>query len=143
MSAPTIQSVDDKINRFIDSQDKHNDTVTSAIKEISAAISKMDSFQIEMNNQNEKITECNKKIDKLETKLDDVSDKVIINTALTEEFKHLKKLVFGFVVIAVLGGGYVTKTNTDSSARKDAILEKQAKSMSDIANSIKKEMDVH
>lgn len=141
MTEPSIQSVDEKINRFIESQDKHNDTVTNAIKEISTAISKMDSFQVEMNNQNEKISNCVSKIDRLDIKTADLSEKVNVNSTLMEDFKHLKKLVMGFIVIAVLGGGYVTKTTNENSANKDLIMQEQAKSMSEIAKAIEKKIN--
>jgi len=58
VTQPSIGSLDEKINSFISSQDKHNDKITSAIEKMSEAISNLNTVHVEINHLSEKITSC-------------------------------------------------------------------------------------
>ena len=137
MNEPSIATVDAKINSFISSQDKHNDTVTKAIDKISDAMSNMQTVHTEVNHLSEKITNCQNDINSINKDVKSMNDKVITNSIQAEEYKHIKKLIMGFIVAGVLGGAFVTKMTSDNYAKKDAILQEQAKVMSEIAVAIK------
>ena len=137
MSEPSIATVDAKINSFISSQDKHNDTVTKAIDKISDAMSNMQTVHTEVSHLSEKITNCQNEISSINKDVKAMNDKVITNSIQAEEYKHIKKLIMGFIIAGVLGGAFVTKMTSDNYAKKDAILQEQAKVMSEIAVAIK------
>ena len=61
----------------------------------------------------------------------------ITNSIQADEYKHIKKLIMGFIVAGVLGGAFITKMTSDNYAKKDAILQEQAKVMAEIAVAIK------
>ena len=137
MNSPTITTLDQKINSFIASQDKHNDKVTSAIDKMADTISSLNTVHIEINHLSEKITGCEASAESIRKDVKDINEKVITNSIQTDEYKHIKKLFIGFIVATVLGGGFVTKMTSDNYSKKDDLLQQQAKAMSDIAKSIK------
>jgi len=137
VNSPTITTLDQKINSFISSQDKHNDKVTAAIEKMATTISSLNTVHIEINHLSEKITSCEKVSESIKKDVKDVSEKVITNSIQTEEYKHIKKLFIAFIVATALGGGFVTKMTSDNYSKKDALLHQQAKAMSEIAAAIK------
>ncbi len=137
MKEPTIEVLDNKINRFITSQDKHNDKVTSAIEKMSDTISSLNTVHVEINHLSEKITSCESEIKKYQSKLELINDKVVTNSIQSEDFKHIKRLFTGFVITTLLGGGFVAKITSDNYSNKDAVLQQQAKAMIEIASAIK------
>jgi len=141
VNSPTITTLDQKINSFIASQDKHNDKVTSAIDKMANTISSLNTVHIEINHLSEKITSCEASAESIRKDVKDINEKVITNSIQTDEYKHIKKLFVGFIVATVLGGGFVTKMTSDNYSKKDELLQQQAKAMSDIAASIKESVD--
>lgn len=137
MREPSIATVDAKINSFISSQDKHNDTVTNAIDKMADAISNLNTVHTEINHLSEKITHCQNNVSSVIDDIKTMNEKVITNSIQTDEYKHIKKLFMGFIVATVLGGGFITKMTSDNYNKKDAIMQEQAKAMAEIAKSIK------
>lgn len=137
MSEPSIATVDAKINSFISSQDKHNDTVTSAIEKMADAISNLNTVHTEINHLSEKHSSLEGSIELIRADVKSMNDKVITNSIQADEYKHIKKLFMGFIVATVLGGGFITKMTSDNYDKKDQILQQQAKAMADIAKTIK------
>ena len=137
MNEPSIATVDAKINSFISSQDKHNDTVTRAIDKISDAMSNLQTVHTEISHLSEKITHCENSVSVINSDIKKMNDKVITNSIQADEYKHIKKLIMGFIIAGVLGGAFITKMTSDNYAKKDAILQEQAKVMSEIAVAIK------
>ena len=140
MNSPTITTLDQKINSFIASQDKHNDKVTSAIDKMADTISSLNTVHIEINHLSEKIVNCESVSESIKKDVKTINEKVITNSVQTDEYKHIKKLFIGFIVATVLSGGFVAKMTSDDYSKKDALLQEQAQAMSDIAVSIKKAM---
>ena len=140
MNEPTITTLDQKINSFISSQDKHNDKVTSAIDKMADTISSLNTVHVEINHLSEKITNCESSVDSIRSDIKLINDKVITNSIQADEYKHIKKIFFGFILVTLLGGGFVTKMTSDNHSKKDELLNQQAKSMSEIAVSIKEAM---
>lgn len=137
MNSPTITTLDQKINSFISSQDKHNDKVTSAIEKMAETISSLNTVHIEINHLSEKISSCEGTSESIKKEVKEIRDQVITNSIQTEEYKHIKKLFIGFIVATVIGGGFVTKMTSDNYSKKDTLLHQQAKAMSEIATAIK------
>jgi uncharacterized coiled-coil DUF342 family protein len=141
MTTPSIATVDAKINSFISSQDKHNDTVTKAIDKISNAMADLSTVHTEVNHLSEKITGCQAAIESTNKDYKSLSEKVITNSIQAEEYKHIKKLIMAFIVAGVLGGGFMMKSNNDNNATKDKIMQQQADAVLKIAKSIDAKLD--
>ena len=130
MTQPSIGSLDEKINSFISSQDKHNDKITSAIEKMSEAISNLNTVHVEMNHLSADLTNCKASVEELRKDFKLMNDKVITNSIQADEYKYIKKAFITFMVIAVLGGGYMTKSTIDNST-------KQSDAMAEIVKAIK------
>lgn len=130
MSEPSIATLDEKINSFISSQDKHNDKVTSAIEKMADTISSLNTVHVEINHLSEKITHCESSIKDVSDDVKVMNDKVTSNSIQADEYKYAKKAIILFMVVAMLGGGYMTKTTVDNSS-------KQADAMAEIVKAIK------
>lgn len=130
MSDPSIATLDAKINSFIDSQDKHNDKVTNAIDKMSETISTINTVHVEINHLSEKTTRTDNTIESIVKDLKVINDKVISNSIQADEYKYIKRIFISFIIVSMLGGGYMTKTAIDNSAR-------QAASMAEIVKAIK------
>jgi prefoldin subunit 5 len=130
VTQPSIGSLDEKINSFINSQDKHNDKITSAIEKMSEAISNLNTVHVEINHLSEKITSCESSIESVKKDQKIMNDKVISNSIQADEYKYVKKALITFMVVAVLGGGYMTKSTIDNST-------KQSDAMAEIVKAIK------
>ena len=141
MTQPTIATVDAKINSFISSQDKYNDTITKAVDKISTAMSNLNTVHTEINHLTEKLTTAESRVEALSTELKAVNEKVIVNTLQTSEFKHMKKMVAGFIIATIRSGGALTKLNSDNNTNKDRIMQQQADAVLKIAKSIDSKLD--
>ena len=130
MTQPSIGSLDEKINSFISSQDKHNDKITSAIEKMADTISKLATVHVEMKHLSEKITSCESSIESVKKDQKIMNDKVIANSIQTDEYKYAKKTIITFMIIAVIGGGYMTTSTIDNST-------KQSNAMAEIVKAIK------
>lgn len=135
MSEPSVQILDEKINSFIESQDKHNDKVTNAIDKMSEAISSLNTVHTEINHLSEKHSSLENSIEKIRDDVKSMNDRVITSSIQTEEYKHIKKLFIAFIVTVALGGGFMTKMTSDDNEKKDALMEEALKVMTDIAKS--------
>lgn len=119
MSDPTIQTVDAKVSLLVDTVSKLVDTVAD-----------LNTVHTEINHLSEKITHLETSIEKTNTKLGIVSDEQISNTIQAEEYKQLKKIIMTFLVIAVLGGGYMTKKAADNTVKQSEAMAEIAKAIS-------------
>ncbi len=111
-------------------QDKHNDKITSAIDKMSDTMATLNTVHTEMNHLSEKITSCEDGLSSLGKDIKDMNNKVISNSIQAEEYKHIKKIFVGFIVVAILGGGYMTKTTIDNSSM-------QATAINEVVEAIK------
>ena len=132
------ERLDEKLNSFIvsqdkhnESQEKHNDTVVKAITKMSDTISNLNTVHTEIAHLTEKITSTDSDIALIKKDLKDINDKVIVNSIHSDEFKNLKKVTLGFVLVAILSGGYVTKVSSDSSDRSNEIMKELVKTIKD------------
>ena len=101
------------------------------------AISNLNTVHTEINHLSEKHANLENSIELIRSDVKSMNDKVITNSIQTDEYRHVKKLFMGFIVTTLLGGGFITKMTSDNYDRKDQILQEQAKAMTDIAKSIK------
>ena len=130
MTQPSIGSLDEKINSFISSQDKHNDKITSAIEKMADTISKLATVHVEIKHLSEKITNCESSIESVKKDQKIMNDKVIASSIQTDDYKYAKKTIITFMIIAVIGGGYMTTSTIDNST-------KQSNAMAEIVKAIK------
>ena len=141
MTTPSIATVDAKINSFISSQDKHNDTVTKAIDKISNAMTDLSTVHTEINHLSEKITYCENSISSINKDNKLLSEKVTSNSIQAEEYKYIKKLATGFLVMGILGSVYLANENSVNNSNKDKIMQQQADAILKIAKSIDAKLD--
>ena len=55
-----------------------------------------------------------------------------------EEYKHIKKVFMTFIVVAVLGGGYMTKTTIDNSSKQASAMAEIVKAIQESSTKINK-----
>ena len=130
MTQPSIGSLDEKINSFISSQDKHNDKITSVIEKMADTVSKLATVHVEIKHLSSDLTSYKSSVEDLRKDLKVINDKVIANSIQTDEYKYAKKTIITFMIIAVIGGGYMTKSTIDNST-------KQSNAMAEIVKAIK------
>ena len=113
MSEPSIAAVDAKIDNLVSIVDKLADTVSN-----------LNTVHTEINHLSEKVTGCQNDISSINKDIKVMNDKVINNSIQADEYKHIKKVFIAFILTALLGGGYMTKTTIDNSSRQaDAMAE--------------------
>lgn len=130
MTQPSIGSLDEKINSFISSQDKHNDKITSVIEKMADTVSKLATVHVEIKHLSSDLTSYKSSMEDLRKDFKVINDKVISNSIQADEYKHAKKALITFMIIAVIGGGYMTKSTIDNST-------KQSNAMTEIVKAIK------
>jgi len=123
VNEPSITTIDQKVNSLISTVEKLADTVSN-----------LNTVHTELNHVSEKITKLEGAIESSNKDIRLLNDKVIVNSIQAEEYKHIKKAFITFIVVAVLGGGYMTKTTTDNSL-------KQAEAMAEIVIAIKESVN--
>ena len=126
MKEPTIQAVDTKIDNLVRVVEKLADTVSN-----------LNTVHVELNHLSEKITNSQNDISSINKDIKIINSEVLSNSMQAEEFKQLKKMVMGFLVVFILGSATFTKFSIDNDARKDAIHQNQVNAMTDIAKAIK------
>mgnify|MGYP003641401851 CR=1 FL=1 len=113
MNEPSIAAVDAKIDNLVSIVDKLADTVSN-----------LNTVHTEINHLSEKVTGCQNDISSINKDIKVMNDKVINNSIQADEYKHIKKVFIAFILTALLGGGYMTKTTIDNSSRQaDAMAE--------------------
>ncbi len=130
MSNPSIASLDEKINSLTSSVEKNLNKLGATVEKLADTVSNLNTVHVEINHLSEKISHCEGVIESVNRDVKTMNDKVITNSIQAEEYRHIKKVFISFIVIAVLGGGYMTKTTSDNSA-------KQAGAMAEIVKAIK------
>ena len=88
---PTLKSIDTKLDMFMSSQQRVNDSFALAHKDITAALSKSDTQQVEINNISTLTTKLSSKQDAFEHRLSTMHEQVAINRLLVDQTQDLKK----------------------------------------------------
>ena len=65
MTQPSIGSLDEKINSFISSQDKHNDKITSVIEKMADTVSKLATVHVEIKHLSSDLTSYKSSVEDL------------------------------------------------------------------------------
>ncbi len=130
MKEPSITTLDEKINSLTSSVEKNLNKLGATVEKLADTVSNLNTVHVEINHLSEKQSRSDAEVISLKKELKDVTEKVITNSIQAEEYKHIKKAFITFMVIAVLGGGYMTKTTVDNSS-------KQADAMAEIVKAIK------
>lgn len=129
MTQPSIVSLDEKINSLTSSVEKNLNKLGATVEKLADTVSNLNTVHVEINHLSEKQNKCQESISSIEKDLKLMNDKVITNSIQAEEYKHIKKVFMSFIIVAVLGGGYMTKTTIDNSSR-------QANAMTEIVKAI-------
>ena len=104
MSDPTLKSIDVKLGMFMESQQRVNESFALAHKDITAALSKSDTQQVEINNLSTLITKLSSKQDKheekfaakheiLEVKFSKMHEDVAIGKFQASQYQDIKKWI--------------------------------------------------
>ena len=119
MSDPTLRSIDDKLDMFMESQRDINIVVSTAIKDMTATASKAEAQQVEINELSKQQGLLVTKYDKLNDSYSDLKTTSEINKVLVMETQELKKMftrsmigVFVMFMIAVSSNVFVKKNDS-------------------------------
>ena len=136
MKEPTLRSIDDKLDMFMESQKDINIVVSKAIEKMTATASKSEAQQIEINEVTKQTGLLFAKYDKLNDAYSNLKTTSEINKVLVLETQDLKKMftrsmigVFVMFIVAV-GSNVFVKEPSETSEKLDAlisVLEKQKK----------------
>ena len=131
---PTLRSIDDKLDMFMESQRDINLIVSKAIEKMTVTASKSEAQQIEINEVSKQITILFTKYDKLNDEYSNLKTTSEINKVLVLETQDLKKMftrsmigIFVMFVVAVSSNVFV-KEPGDTAKKLDqliSVLEKQ------------------
>ena len=131
---PTLKSIDVKLGMFMESQQRVNESFALAHKDITAALSKSDTQQVEINNITTLVTKISGKQENLEEKLSTMHEQVSINKLLvgqTQDLKNifLKSMVGVFVMFLIMIGSsvYTTTAKTQANAEVAATIAEMIK----------------
>lgn len=130
MNQPSITTLDEKINSLSSSVEKNLDKLGATVEKLADTVSNLNTVHVEMNHLSADLTNCKASVEELRKDFKLMNDKVITNSIQADEYKYIKKAFITFMVIAVLGGGYMTKSTIDNST-------KQSDAMAEIVKAIK------
>ena len=134
MSDPTLKSIDTKLDMFMASQQKVNESFALAHKDITAALSKSDTQQVEINNITTLVTKLSSKHESFEEKLSTVHEQVAINKLLVGQTQDLKNIfvksmvgVFIMFLLSIGSSVYTTTAKTQANAEVAAMIAEMIK----------------
>ena len=129
MTQPSIVSLDEKINSLTSSVEKNLNKLGATVEKLADTVSNLNTVHVEINHLSGELASVKASVSDVVKDVKEMNDKVITNSIQAEEYKHIKKVFMSFIVVAVLGGGYMTKTTIDNSSR-------QANAMAEIVKAI-------
>ena len=138
MNEPSIVSLDAKINSLTSSVEKNLNKLGATVEKLADTVSNLNTVHVEINHLSEKQNNCQESISSIEKDIKLMNDKVITNSIQAEEYKHIKKVFMSFIVVAVLGGGYMTKTTIDNSSRQASAMAEIVKAIQEGSTKINK-----
>lgn len=138
MSNPSIASLDEKINSLTSSVEKNLNKLGATVEKLADTVSNLNTVHVEINHLSEKISHCESVIESVNRDVKTMNDKVITNSIQAEEYRHIKKGFISFIIIAVLGGGYMTKTTIDNSSKQAGAMAEIVKAIKDSSTKINK-----
>lgn len=118
-----VTTMIDRYNQDREDRKEFETEITSSIREMSQAISKIDVYQAEQNNINDRMTTLDSHVNAQSEQIRDLQ----INQAglidMRENAKTIKTTLIGFVITAILGGTFVgynqiSKQQDDSTTNK-------------------------
>ena len=134
MSDPTLKSIDVKLDMFMLSQQRINESFEQAHKDTTAILSKSDTQQVEINNITTLITKISSKQESLEDKLSTMHEQVAINKILVGQTQDLKKMflksmvgVFVMFLLSIGSSVYTTTAKTQANAEVAATIAEMIK----------------
>ena len=95
-------------------QKELNANLVRSIAEVSTAVAEIKTLQAEVNHQDDRINANHRELITLRERQYVISEKLSTVTTLTDDFKQVKRIVLTIIVATVLGGGYLTKKNSDA-----------------------------
>ena len=136
MKDPTLRSIDDKLDMFMQSQKDVNTIVSKAIEKMTATASESKAQQVEINEIKNQIVFLSSKYDRLQDSYADLHTTSEVNKILVMETQDLKKMftrsmigVFVMFIVAV-GSNVFMKGPSDTNKKIDdliSVLEKKDK----------------
>jgi len=128
MSDPTLRSIDDKLDMFMESQKDINIIVSKAIEKMTDTASKADVQQTEINELSKQLGVLFSKYDKLNDSYASLKTTSEINKILVQETQELKKMftrsmigVFAMFIVAI-GSNVFVKEPSETNKKIDALI---------------------
>ncbi len=87
---PTLESIDAKIDTFMDSQKSVNENISNAISELAKTASKSDAMQVEMNGQTQRVTELSHTVKDMEKQLATHGTQLAVNKTIIKQQQDMK-----------------------------------------------------
>jgi chromosome segregation ATPase len=115
-----VATMIDRYDRDRDDRKEFEAEITSSIREMSQAISKIDVYQAEQNNINDRMTTLDSHISTQSEQIRDLQ----INQAglidMRDNAKTIKNTMIGFVITAILGGTFVGYNQVNKQQNESA-----------------------
>jgi archaellum component FlaC len=131
---PTLKSIDVKLDMFMESQQRVNESFALAHKDITAALSKSDTQQAEINHISASVSKLSSKHENLEEKLSTMHEQVAINKLLVGQTQDLKKIfaksmvgVFVMFLLSIGSSVYTTSVKNQANAEVAATIAEMIK----------------
>lgn len=132
---PTLKSIDTKLDMFMSSQQRVNESFALAHKDITAALSKSDTQQVEINNISILTTKLSSKQDAFEHRLSTMHEQVAINRLLVDQTQDLKKMflrsmigVFVMFLLSIGSSVYKAQATATVNAEVATLIAEMIKS---------------
>ncbi len=87
---PTLESIDTKIDTFMDSQKSVNEMISNAITELAKTASKSDALQVEMNGQTQRVTELSHTVKEIEKHVALHETQLAVNKTIIKQQQDMK-----------------------------------------------------
>ena len=132
---PTLKSIDTKLDMFMSSQQRVNESFALAHKDITAALSKSDTQQVEINNITSLVAKLSSKQEKLDDRFSTMHEQVAINKILVDQTQDLKKMflrsmigVFVMFLLSIGSSVYKAQATATVNAEVAAMIAEIIKS---------------
>lgn len=123
----TLESIDTKLDMFMESQSKVNLMFADAHKDIAKTLAKSEAQQIEINNTSLSLLRLTDKVEREADKIADLHSQVSVNSTLVDQTQELKKyfirgMVGVFLMFVMSIGTQLYKIDYDADGRLAAAI---------------------
>lgn len=123
----TLESIDTKLDMFMESQSKVNLMFADAHKDIAKTLAKSEAQQIEINNTTTALTRLTDKVERQSDKIAEIHSTVSVNSTLVTQTQELKKyfvrgMIGVFLMFVMSMGTQIYKLDNNSNSELTAAI---------------------